>query len=220
MVDFFIGKVGRDIPFSVKSGKGSSNSLKFLSDVSKNALVFSRDSQPESSPPFRDFLEGISTRTPPDGIIYANTLMQTKGFKYLSQAMGIETSYINRATIDSWLDSMDLKSKVMTIKKIHKYIESNVSKKTWENAKKLDNYTMVLLNPFGYHVLPYLNKTFGPEINMIMKWLDLSQVNISIDRYNIKMKYERGKDAEYSFDYHGSIQGHTSSNKIGFRRKC
>lgn len=220
MVDFFIGKVGRDIPFSVKSGKGSSNSLKFLSDVSKNALVFRKDPQPESSPPFRDFLEGISTRTPPDGIIYANALMHTQGFKYLSQAMDIEIKDISRASIDAWLGEMDFKTKVMTIKRIHKYIESNVSKKTWDNAKKLDNYTMVLLNPFGYHVLSYLNKTFGEEINTIMRWLDLSQVNISVDRYNIKMKYERGKDAEYSFDYHGSIQGHTSSNKIGFRRKC
>tara|TARA_Y100000590_G_scaffold18320_1_gene21837 strand:+ start:4397 stop:5710 length:1314 start_codon:yes stop_codon:yes gene_type:complete len=218
LADFFGIKGRLRYPISVKSGGGSSTTVKNLTDVLEQHMQ-----DPEYIKGFSttekallDVLFVLKDSSVMEGIVEANKILVTPGIKALSKAMGVRSASLNLNTISNWLDSFKANSQIKNaLGGFYDAMGKYVDKNSWKRLKGKGIIGFVI-GPMGHHLTEVLTKEYNTELTTMVRQITLVQLNIDVKKTALVAKREKFKNLKFKFSWGGGAPN-PNRNKIGFK---
>ena len=218
LADFFGIKGRLRYPISVKSGGGSSTTVKNLTDVLEQHMQ-----DPEYIKGFSttekallDVLFVLKDSSVMEGIVEANKILVTPGIKALAKAMGVRSASLNLNTINNWLASFKANSQIKNaLNSFYDDMGKYVDKNSWKRLKGKGIIGFVI-GPMGHHLTEVLTKEYNTELTTMVRQITLVQLNIDVKKTALVAKREKFKNLKFKFSWGGGAPN-PNRNKIGFK---
>ena len=165
------------------------------------------------------------------GIIDANVAMGTPGIKALAKAMGVpkpqKRSYDGAITVEQiglWLaEEPTLEKQYEKAQELYKVTGHPTTWRIWKarlEGRDSSKRAAGIINPLGYHVVPYLNDAGQNTLNNAVKALKVLQLDVNVFKKKMTFNVKHFKDIDFEFEHHGSIRNSGGiGNKLGFKKK-
>jgi|TARA_B110000263_G_scaffold249323_1_gene266576 hypothetical protein len=218
LADFFGIKGRLRYPISVKSGGGSSTTVKNLTDVLEEHMK-----DPEYIKGFTttekallDVLFTLKDSSVMEGIVEANKILVTPGIKALAKAIGVRIDALNLNTIGNWLQSFKANAQIKSeLANFHDTMNKQVDKGSWTKLKGKGIIGFVI-GPMGHHLTEVLTKKYNTELTTMVRQITLVQLNIDVKKNTLVAKREKFKNLKFKFSWGGGAPN-PNRNKIGFK---
>jgi len=234
LVDFYTIDSDGKIGYSVKSGAGAGTSIKNIADDLENRAKdkdwFKQFDKEEQST--INLIAHLNKSSIMQGIIDANIAMGTPGIKALAKAMGVskpqKRSFDKLAiTVDQiglWLaEEPTLEKQYEKAQKLYKVTGHPTTWRIWKarlEGRDASSRAAAIINPLGYHVVPYLNDAGQDTLNNAVKALAVLQLDVNVSKSKMTFSVKHFKDLNFEFEHHGSIRNSGGiGNKLGFKKK-
>lgn len=218
LADFYGIRGRMRYPVSVKSGGGSSTTVKNLTDVLE---VHMKD--PEYEKGFTKtenalvkVLFKLKDLSVMNGIVEANKILKTPGIKKLATAMDTRVGSIDLNKIMIWLAGFKSNKQIQAkLKNFHNEMNKQVDKGSWSKLKGKGIIGFVI-GPMGHHLTEVLTKKYNVELTTMVKQITLLQLNIDVKKQALVAKYDKFKNLKFKFSWGGGAPN-PNRNKIGFK---
>ncbi len=217
LADFF-GVFGKlHYPVSVKSGGGSVTSMKNLVDtINKMSNINTYTAKQQS---LIDTLTMIATKPVMVGILEANRLLNTKGYKKL-----VSITKIKHPTIDNlknWIEPLTSAQIKKKLNPLYSVMKKDVNDATF-SAKGFTKMKAMkigfIIGPMGHYLVSELNTDSNKTVlSELAKTITILQVNVDVVAKKIKFSRSKFKDSSFKFGWQGGAPN-PNRNKIGFKK--
>ena len=218
LADFYGIRGRMRYPISVKSGGGSSTTVKNLTDVLEEHM---KDPEyitgfTETEKALMDVLFALKDLSVMDGIVKATVILNTPGIKKLATAMGTRVNSIDLNKIQLWLNDFKSNKQIQTkLKPFHDEMNKQVDKGSWKKLKGKGIIGFVI-GPMGHHLTEVLTSKYNKELTTMVRQITLVQLNIDVKKQALVAKYEKFKNLKFKFSWGGGAPN-PNRNKIGFK---
>jgi len=218
LADFYGIRGRMRYPISVKSGGGSSTTVKNLTDVLEEHMK-----DPDYIKGFTttekalmDVLFALKDFAVMDGIVEANKILKTPGIKKLATVMDTRADSIDLNKIMLWLNGFKSNKQIEAkLKPFHEEMGKTVDKGSWSKLKGKGIIGFVI-GPMGHHLTEVLTKKYNKELTTMVRQIILVQLNIDVKKKALVAKYEKFKNLKFKFSWGGGAPN-PNRNKIGFK---
>ena len=218
LADFYGIKGRLRYPISVKSGGGSSTTVKNLTDVleehMKDPKYIKGFTVTEKS--LMDVLFILKDSSVMDGIVEANKILKTPGIKALAKVMETNVGALNLNMINNWLSSFKSNIQIqVALEPFYNDMNKQVDKGSWTKLKGKGIIGFVI-GPMGHHLTEVLTKEYSTELTTLVRQITLVQLNIDVKKNTLVAKREKFKNLKFKFSWGGGAPN-PNRNKIGFK---
>jgi len=224
---------------SAKAGAGASPSISgIISSLNNNPKLFLKDGKSvnEKYVKVKDFINAINNEGVVEGILSANRIMDSKGYKVVQKIIGttlitesVIIDYMSKFT--DWDTNLDPKknAKFHLLKLydvIGRKIKAEEARKLFAITRGLDPKTRgsrlmgYISAPLGYHIVDIVNQLpeFNNFLNDALRSIQIIQIYINITKRQISYKIKDFKESNFKWKYSGSAPN-PKVKKIGFELK-
>lgn len=218
LADFFGLRMRFKYPVSVKSGAGSSTTVKNLTDVLEAHMQDPTylDNFNDTERALLDVLFLLKDSSVMEGIVESNKRLNTDGAKALAKVIGVRVPSLSLNVIMNHLKTYKNNQQIkLALEPFHKKMGKYVDDATWKKLKK-DAIIGFVIGPMGHHLTEVLTKEYGKELTVMVKQITLVQLNIDVKTKALVAKYGKFKNMKFRFSWGGGAPN-PGRNKIGFK---
>ena len=218
LADFFGLRMRFKYPVSVKSGGGSSTTVKNLTDVLEAHMQDPTylDNFSDTERALLDVLFLLKDSSVMDGIIESNKRLNTDGAKALAKVIGVNVNALSLNVIENHLATYKNNQQIKTaLAPFHKKMDRYVDDRTWSRLKGKALIGFVV-GPMGHYLTEVLTTKYAKELTVMVKQITLVQLNIDVKTKALVAKYGKFKNMKFKFSWGGGAPN-PKRNKIGFK---
>lgn len=227
----FLGVANRGkmkYPVSVKSGSGSSTTMKNLTKPIIRLLKdqsFRNTFTKREREIVKDYLELIIDGDVMDGIISIHQLLKTPAMAELEKATGLDSKGMSAQTLETWLgreapdekSAEEVQAKLKDFYKINGSAPERASWTKYDKDKLVKKGVGVIVGPLGMALIGVMNanEEIRRTLTKCARSIILLQMNVDVKTK--KMSFRRGKFADFMFHFSwGGSTTNPDKNKFGF----